>query len=848
MKSTRGKGEIQLYTNTFKREWMVRLIWIVTFLFYSNTAWGTETYKDMFDVQSYSNSNGSLDWRDYPWIETNDDDDPVNGQIEIQNDQLYIHRISSDMSIAREVNLSIPFATVTLTFDFDNSEMDDEVLNVDIYDGSDWSTVGTIDKDSTSPFHYVLSDTQKSANTQIRFSSGSNSWDIHNFPSFIDDEIYIDNIQFELFIDRDSDGVEDNDDIDDDNDGILDIQECTSIVYDAYWPLDNNSTDDTSGNGHDLQKGTVGFSSDTIQGNSSGDFNGTDDYLQYSDGTFLNQEFTYTSYAMWVKADKLSGVQTILDEGGSWNGIAIRLNGDTLEYAVREKDDSIISYTQSPFTFPNDNAWHHIALTYNDGKMILYLDGIASPEFDSGFGTLNEHPNAQGFGRTNGSDAFKSGNNDDYFDGLMDDIRHYYAVLTPKDVESLYRKCDSDGDGVPNYFDLDSDNDGIPDNIEAQDTSSYISPSPSFTDSDHDGLDDVYDQDSSGAENSRGLIPFDKDHDHIPDFMDSDSDNDGYNDCEEGLDTNIFNIGCPVTTSEVGVNGLSDNVENSDDYNDTNGNIDHPASDLMNETGDTKEVAYREFLCGKALTTLTSYQWKLISIPCNTGSLTVDDIFGFIGTYEVNYVLYKQSGSDNYEVNETEGSSHKNTDKIKLDGTDTLEQGISYWIITDHNVTVTIDKTLVDLTPTATEDNNSSNIDINDTDFEKVHRFTLPDNAMNHTGWVKKYMAGNPFPYAFDIGNLYFSHGGTSGSYNPMGDSSNDDYIDAVFYKHDSSDTSDKNISSGGGYVAVSAGTPGFDNGGIKAMEGFFIKLPEVQDTDANYFAYPLMIQNGSGN
>jgi hypothetical protein len=120
---------------------------------------------------------------------------------------------------------------------------------------------------------------------------------------------------------------------------------------------------------------------------------------------------------------------------------------------------------------------------------------------------------------------------------------------------------------------------------------------------------------------------------------------------------------------------------------------------------------------------------------------------------------------------------------------------------------------------------------------------------MQHAGYVKKYMAGNPFPYAFEMKKLYFSHGGASGSYKAMGDSGNDNYIDPTFYKHDDPDTSDKNTSNGGGYEAVNAGTPGFDNGGFKAMEGFFIKLPEVNgDTDDNFFAYPLMMQNGNGN
>jgi hypothetical protein len=110
---------------------------------------------------------------------------------------------------------------------------------------------------------------------------------------------------------------------------------------------------------------------------------------------------------------------------------------------------------------------------------------------------------------------------------------------------------------------------------------------------------------------------------------------------------------------------------------------------------------------------------------------------------------------------------------------------------------------------------------------------------MQTAGNVKKYMAGNPFPYAFQMENLYFKHG--SSAYKAMGNSGNDTYINPTFYKHDSSETGHSS-----GYEAVNAGTPGFDGGGIHPMEGFFFKIEEgsSSDTDNNFFAYPLMMKN----
>ena len=57
---------------------------------------------------------------------------------------------------------------------------------------------------------------------------------------------------------------------------------------------------------------------------------------------------------------------------------------------------------------------------------------------------------------------------------------------------------DRDNDGIVDRLDIDSDNDGITDNVEAQTTAGYIAPSgqggtANFRDIDGDGLDDVYD-------------------------------------------------------------------------------------------------------------------------------------------------------------------------------------------------------------------------------------------------------------------------------------------------------------------------------------------------------------------
>ena len=129
---------------------------------------------------------------------------------------------------------------------------------------------------------------------------------------------------------------------------------------------------------------------------------------------------------------------------------------------------------------------------------------------------------------------------------------------------------DTDNDDLPDHLDLDSDNDGIPDNIEAQTTAGYIAPSG--VDADNDGLDDAYDANTASTDStaSAGITPHNTDGTDEPDWRDLDSDNDGSDDTTEaGL----------TLSGTFGNNGLDSNYEAADDYTDINGTFDNTQID-----------------------------------------------------------------------------------------------------------------------------------------------------------------------------------------------------------------------------------------------------------------------------
>jgi len=386
--------------------------------------------------------------------------------------------------------------------------------------------------------------------------------------------------------DNDGDGITDDIDLDDDNDGILDLveTECSNpsaqfqTTPQAYWTLDN-TTNDSSGNGFNQGTGTTAptFSTTAIQGTHSSSFNGTTNVIRYSvDGGFMESAYTTISFSAWIQPTSLTGNRVIYEEGGGTNGATVWLNGNVLTFSARTGGGGSQVNVTHPTTLSLDGLWHHVAATYNNGNMTVYLDGIASSTTLAGFTTISGHGDNGGVGgHVGGTSAGVTG----YYAGLMDAVR-YSNTEAWSSVRINFegtRLCDSDSDGVYNHLDLDSDGDGIPDNIEAQLTNSYTAPG-TFTDANNDGVNDVY---------AGGLTPVNTDGVDTPDYLDTNSDNEGSNDTiEAGLTLN----------GVIAANGLDTAIATTSNYSDVNGTINDPTTlpDSDSDNGTGGDVDYRD--------------------------------------------------------------------------------------------------------------------------------------------------------------------------------------------------------------------------------------------------------------
>ncbi|MEO0471877.1 MAG: hypothetical protein AAF206_19785, partial [Bacteroidota bacterium] len=160
-------------------------------------------------------------------------------------------------------------------------------------------------------------------------------------------------------------------------------------------------------------------------------------------------------------------------------------------------------------------------------------------------------------------------------DGVLNFADADFLSLNAAGVAS---SLDTDGDGVIDLSDLDADNDGIVDNTEAQATGSYVGPAGNDTDGDglDDAYDP--DCAPCGAVTGNPISPVDTEWDGVADYLDSDSDEDGIADSIEGHDTNGDGLvdGNDSPNADTGLSGAGDNdgdgILNGFDNDDTNRN------------------------------------------------------------------------------------------------------------------------------------------------------------------------------------------------------------------------------------------------------------------------------------
>lgn len=201
----------------------------------------------------------------------------------------------------------------------------------------------------------------------------------------------------------------------------------------AVWLFNNNLTD-ASGNGRTLTQSNnpTYDAADRREGTHSIRFNGSNQSVTIpTTGSFLQSAFTQRTIAFWMKSNSNTGNRVVVDAGGSDDGLAIRLDANTLFAGIASNNvrNSIsTSYTST--------GWNHIALVYSGNTLRLFVNGsqVASNTSLS-FTSVPSTTSGSRIGTTNGANAFNTATG--FFNGWIDNFVIYDFPLSAANIANL---------------------------------------------------------------------------------------------------------------------------------------------------------------------------------------------------------------------------------------------------------------------------------------------------------------------------------------------------------------------------------------------------------------------------
>ena len=422
--------------------------------------------------------------------------------------------------------------------------------------------------------------------------------------------------------DADNDGVLDDYDVDNNNDGLVDTITCASLSGAASpqgdaitWSKNGLNVFTIGNNTNGLGYQESGFQQEVyLKGETLTVLDGASDYTfpasswtagsaNTSVGTFANGTIDFESnYYRRTTSPRIALLRTTTSggfiSGNSGSGVYVypETGAEAGDYYTVN-----INFTVPVRSFSFDmidtfdttgNAAINSYEVYVDGNLVAYLRG----EFigDDSTGNVNLY-DADGilmgalFSGQNLEDTFGVTANS----GINQvSIRHIVNVgQLPIDTHEPH--------GLDTFaysfvcvppIDIDSDNDGIPNNIEIQTTLGYLAPSGTVNASGaYAGLWNNY---------GTGLTPVDTDFDGTPDYLDLDSDNDGTPDIEEN---GMANATVGTDTDSDGLDNIFETTNINDAVLDVNEDIEDPTdlSILPDADGDLAsggDLDYRDLL------------------------------------------------------------------------------------------------------------------------------------------------------------------------------------------------------------------------------------------------------------
>ncbi len=210
----------------------------------------------------------------------------------------------------------------------------------------------------------------------------------------------------------------------------------------GYWTFDDDTSDDSSGNGYHGTMVGGSYSTDVptaLAGGKSIDLTAGDHYVTVDQGVANGSpEFNFTlnmTVSCWVKGWPGNWEPYISKHGESAYGWQFRrYSGESrLSWTTRNLAD-VDEDTPGTSTAASDGNWHHIAATYDGSRKRIYVDGVLDLSF-SQTEPINGASEHVVFGaRQSGGHG---GGYGAYAAVMMDDVAIFDEALSPGQIAHL---------------------------------------------------------------------------------------------------------------------------------------------------------------------------------------------------------------------------------------------------------------------------------------------------------------------------------------------------------------------------------------------------------------------------
>ena len=173
-------------------------------------------------------------------------------------------------------------------------------------------------------------------------------------------------------------------------------------------------------------------------------FDGIDDYIDCNSAAGYVSGDNEGTISLWINPDDIVSNQTIISFTASSQTrrfLNMGLNGSLGFYV--EMKTSITSSTGffvyadvNPFSI---GTWTHLAIVQDGVSPQLYVNGVAISQ--TFLVSASDHKwinDMSGFDTINIGRWFQSGVNQNYFDGLIDEVSYFSSALSSTDIETIY--------------------------------------------------------------------------------------------------------------------------------------------------------------------------------------------------------------------------------------------------------------------------------------------------------------------------------------------------------------------------------------------------------------------------